>query len=441
MTESYFYTLTDDCMKKLHKDEILLWSISGEESDFIRFNKSKIRQPGSILQCIASLHLIINQKHTKEYFPLTGNREEDLSRITGTLEGMRKVVPLVPDDPYLLYSTTIVSGSTIGENKLPTREEIVSAILHAGTFGELIGIYAGGRMFRGFANSLGQKNWYENYSFNFNWSYYHTKDKAVKSQYAGFDWDDDVFIRNAELAGEQVAALSTPAHTIKPGKYRVYFAPAAIEEFISLACWGGFGLKSRETKQTPFLKMIEGNETLSPLLTIQENTKEGVAPNFQEDGYIKPPTVSLIAQGKLQDFLISPRSAKEYAMETNGANNSESPESVDMAGGSLKEAEILSRIDNGIYINNVWYLNYSDRQAARITGMTRFATFWVENGKIKAPLNVMRFDETLLRMFGENLIDLTRQRSHIIDPSTYEERSTSSMRLPGALVKDFNFTL
>jgi predicted Zn-dependent protease len=79
--------------------------------------------------------------------------------------------------------------------------------------------------------------------------------------------------------------------------------------------------------------------------------------------------------------------------------------------------------------------------ACRITGMTRFATFWVENGAIQAPLNVMRFDETLYRMLGENLVALTAERELLLDSSTYGARSTASSRMPGAVVKDFTFTL
>jgi predicted Zn-dependent protease len=92
-------------------------------------------------------------------------------------------------------------------------------------------------------------------------------------------------------------------------------------------------------------------------------------------------------------------------------------------------------------VNNLWYLNYSDRPACRITGMTRFATLWVENGKIVAPVNVMRFDESLYRMFGNHLAGLTTERDLILDSDTYERRSTRSGRLPGALVEEFTFTL
>ena len=85
--------------------------------------------------------------------------------------------------------------------------------------------------------------------------------------------------------------------------------------------------------------------------------------------------------------------------------------------------------------------NYSDRAAGRMTGMTRFATFWVSKGKIAAPLNVMRFDESIYRIFGENLIGLTAESELLLDPETYFSRSTASVRTPGALIEDFTFTL
>ena len=92
-------------------------------------------------------------------------------------------------------------------------------------------------------------------------------------------------------------------------------------------------------------------------------------------------------------------------------------------------------------MGNLWYLNFSDRANARVTGMTRFATFWVEGGKIVAPLNVMRFDDSLYRMLGENLIDLTRERDWMLSTSTYEQRSVETSRLPGALLGGLTFTL
>jgi hypothetical protein len=53
----------------------------------------------------------------------------------------------------------------------------------------------------------------------------------------------------------------------------------------------------------------------------------------------------------------------------------------------------------------------------------------------------MRFDDSAYRLLGDNLLGLTAERDWILDSASYEERSTGSSRLPGALVKDFALTL
>ena len=87
------------------------------------------------------------------------------------------------------------------------------------------------------------------------------------------------------------------------------------------------------------------------------------------------------------------------------------------------------------------YLNFSDRNNGRITGLTRFGCFEVKNGEFTGPINTMMFDETLHNIFGEKLVGLTNNQQLIIDTSTYEERSSHSSKIPGAVVNDFSLTL
>ena len=115
--------------------------------------------------------------------------------------------------------------------------------------------------------------------------------------------------------------------------------------------------------------------------------------------------------------------------------------SLEMSGGDLPVAEALRALGTGLAIGNLWYLNYSDRPAARMTGMTRFATFWVERGAVVGPANVLRFDDTLYRMLGDNLEALTAERELLLSSSTYGARMLTSATLPGALVSELNFTL
>ena len=74
---------------------------------------------------------------------------------------------------------------------------------------------------------MGQRNWHSSASFNFDWSIYLETDKAVKSNYAGFDWEADALAAKMENIEQQLEVMAREARTIEPGRYRAYLAPAA----------------------------------------------------------------------------------------------------------------------------------------------------------------------------------------------------------------------
>jgi predicted Zn-dependent protease len=439
--QDYFAKITAVLDRSIQKSEVYTANFSGEDSDFVRFNQSQVRQAGHVTQRYLSIDLIEGRRHVGGTITLSGEFESDQARVQALVRELREKRAFLPEDPYLLYSTEPNTTETNEKNRLPDGASAVAAIQDAGRGRDLVGIYAAGGIYSGFANSLGQRNWYSNYSYNFDWSFYHRADKAVKNAYAGFEWSPTEFDRKVQWAAEQLDVLSHPAKTINPGRYRVYLAPAALYDLVGTLNWGGFGLKAHKTKTTPLIKMIEGDERLDRRVTLVENVRGGVSPNFQEAGFIKPDAVTMISQGSYRECLVSPRSAKEYGVPTNGASSWEQANSLDMSAGGLALDRVLRDLDTGVFVNNLWYLNYSDRSACRTTGMTRFATFWVEHGRIVAPLNVMRFDETLYRVLGRNLVDLTSEREMMLDSGSYGRRSTESALLPGALINDFTFTL
>jgi predicted Zn-dependent protease len=149
--------------------------------------------------------------------------------------------------------------------------------------------------------------------------------------------------------------------------------------------------------------------------------------------------VTLIDRGRYGDCLVDARSGKEYGASVNAA--SEYPESLAMDPGDIPLSAIHERLGTGLYIGNLWYLNYADRNDCRITGMTRFATYWVEDGLPVGPVEVMRFDDSLYHWLGDGLEGLTRERELLISPETYEGRSAASALLPGILVKGIRFAL
>lgn len=437
----YVERLNDEIAGLVKGREVFLANVAGERSDFIRFNRSALRQQGTVAELGVAIDLIEGRRQATGRAVLTGRIGEDRARLRRLIADLRAGLGAAPEDPHLLYNEQVRATDRIARGRLPRPKDVIAALDAAGWARDMVGIYAGGTIWRGFANSLGQRNWDESESFNLDWSFYVGGDKAVKAAYAGTDWDGEALDHHVAAAAARLEALARPPRTVPPGDYRVFLAPAAVEELLGLLAWGGFGLAAHKTRATPLLRLVEGTERLSPLVTLRENTAEGVAPGFQREGFIKPPCVDLIVAGVCRDTLVSPRTAVEYGAPTNGAGAREAPASIDMAPGDLAEADILRRLGSGLYVSNLWYLNFSDRSAGRMTGMTRFASFWVEDGEIVAPLSVMRFDDTVYRLFGENLEALTAERETRLDPSTYDGRSTDSARVPGALLSAMRFTL
>ena len=434
-----FNELVGKLEKALAGGETLLCNLSAERSDFVRFNKALVRQAGTVEQSYLTLRLARERRQTQATVALAGNGEdEDLAK--ATVARLRVSLEGLAEDP--LYFINETPACTVNERRgrLASAEAVVEEAIAAAKGHDMVGFYASGTLYRGFASSLGQRNWHEVDTFNFDWSLYREADQAVKTSYAGFDWNGAAFREKMAQAGEQVQLLAKPRRTLEPGEYRAYLTPAAMVEVMTMLSWGGFSARARQTRQSPLLLMQEGR-TLSPLVTLTEHVAGGIAPAFQGQGFIKPPRIELVTGGKLGEPLVSPRSAKEYGLRTNGAGAGEGAESLEMAPGGLDEREALQALDTGLHVSNLWYLNYSDRSAGRITGMTRFATFWVEGGRIVGPVTPMRFDDSIYRMLGSELVDLTRKAEMLPDPSTYGERSSASARLPGALLKQMRFTL
>ena len=56
--QDYFHALTDTITAHLQSQEIYTCTFRGEDSDFVRFNRSAVRQAGTVRQRALSLDLI-----------------------------------------------------------------------------------------------------------------------------------------------------------------------------------------------------------------------------------------------------------------------------------------------------------------------------------------------------------------------------------------------
>ncbi len=437
--QNFFNQLADSVFQNIQGDEWCELYLSSEDTDFVRINNSKIRQPGNVKQHYLTVRLGKESKKLSTTMTISKSLQDDQKRIVQQISGLRAELPQIPDDPYMVQIKSSERSQNENNSNLPSSKEVLDAFLTRAKNVDLVGLYTSGTLSRGFASSFGQRNWFSSSSFQLDWSLFREQDNALKSSLMGKTWDAGAFERKWQDNMNQFEMLMQPRQTLDPGKYRVYLSPTAMNEIIGLLSWGGFGIRNMKNKVSPLIKLAANEEHFHPSVQLSENVGLGIAPTFNSAGDAKPGRTNLIVDGKYATSLVSSRSSKEFQMQSNGAEESESPTSIEIASGKLKNETILSQLHTGLYINNLWYMNYSDRKSCRTTGMTRFATFWVENGKIQRPVKVIRFDENLFKALGSNLEGLTQEQELILSSDTYGERKASCTLLPGALINDFNF--
>ena len=434
-----FDTLCDDILGQLRADEDATLNLRAEASDFVRFNRGRVRQPGHVRHGMVSLRLLRGQRHAAVTFNVSGDR--DLETARAALDHLRGLLEVVPEDPHLLWEQDGESTSNVQAGTPATGAEIVETIVDAARDLDLVGILASGEMATGFASSRGQRNWDQKHGWLFDWCLYAGGDKAVKSTLGGSEFHPEKLRSRIASDSEQLEILTRPARRLEPGDYRVYLTPSAMGELLDLVSSDGFSLRAHRSHSSSLERMAHEGARLSPRVHLSEDVRGGLAPGFSEHGFSRPGHIPLVSEGALVGALVSPRSAREYGQPTNGTSTWEAPDSLAMSGGDLPEQDAMKALGTGLYISNLWYLNYSDHTQGRITGMTRFATLWVEDGVPVAPTEVMRFDDTLFHLLGEGLEDLTREVSMLPSTQTYGMRSASSQRVPGALIRDMTFTL
>ena len=439
--KSYFKKVSEYLFNSLESNEILILNFDAEQTDFVRFNHAKIRQAGNVDQATLTLSLVYKRKSLNSVIRLSLDYQKDSVLLLRTLYYLRREIPELPQDPYLMYERNLNSFDIETKNKSLDSFNITDSILQGCHSLDMVGILSTGAIMKGFSNSLGQFNWHESQSFNFDWSMYTDTGKAIKQNYSDQVWDQNIFSSLLEESKQKLQVIDNREQTIQPGKYRVYLSPSALNEIVDMLSWGGFSYKANKIGSSPLHLMMKGEKKLNKIVSFTEDLSNGISPKFHSDGFIKPDTTELIINGEYKSSLISPRSALEYSVNHNAAEYYESPVSINLKEGAINNDNILTTLKDGIYISNLWYLNFSDLNNGRITGLTRFGCFKVSNGEYQGPINTMRFDETVYNIFGDKLIGLTNNKQLIIDSSTYEERSTHSSTIPGAIVEDFKMTL
>ena len=444
MMKNYIKSLSVNLFSELKTNEELSLGLHSEESEFIRFNQSKVRQNTTVNQHELTLQFQADNRSYKATTMLSLNLEADTSITRSIISQLRKEFEFIDENPKFTKMQNHGMSDVYKKSQRPSTHDIIKKINTQFIDSDLAGLYCAGPVRQASVNSTGQFHYFENDQFFFDYSIYDGP-RAAKGFYSEDKWSDTNFAIQANHLKNTLSLLKKEQVKIKPGSYRTYLAPMAVAEIIQIFNWRAVSRSAYEQGFAPLKKLYTKECLFSAKFSLIENNELGLNSHFNSQGEISPKNLPIIENGELKNFLINTATAKEYKLVSNNADvgqwNNEAMRSIEVSVGTLNENEILAKLGTGLYLTNLHYINWSDAQAARITGMTRFACFWVENGEIVGPIQDLRFDDTLYNLFGSELIDLTMNQSTFVNTSTYQKRALGGIKVPGILLQKMNFTL
>ncbi len=438
--KNYIKKFSADLFATLKPQEQLGLFLHSEDSTFLRFSQSKVRQNTSVHQHELTLQFNKEQRTLKMRFNLTLDEAHDLQTARHLLDDAR--VQLMQMDPHPQFIALKNNGTseTFKKVERPADSEIPGLIYDTYKDTDLAGFWCSGPLRQASINSEGQFHFFETDYFFLDYSLYNGP-KAAKGYYSAEKFSQTDFEAQAQATKNKLNLLNRPTQTIPRGLHNVYLEPMAMAEILGTLSYGSLSQGAFNKGYAPLKKLKDKEVKLSSQFSMLENFDLGLSPLFNSMGELSPNKIDLITNGELTNLLTSTSTAKEYKIETNFADTSEAPRSLEVRAGTLENNDILHKLGQGLYLSNLHYINYSDVQTARMTGMTRFACFYVDKGEIVGPIQDLRFDESVFNIFGDNLIELTKESSVYVSTMTYLKRDLGAFKTPGALIKNFNFTL
>jgi predicted Zn-dependent protease len=439
--EAAFNQLVDALLPQVQEGEQVKLTLTAEDSQFTRFNRAKARQTGTVQSGSLVLTLMENGRTASHSLPFTADKNTDWPALIAALVELRQELPQLPEDPYLVLPAGDATSRDVFPGQLLPPEAVVPALLPGLEGLDAAGLYAGGTSIRAYADSAGQRHWFETETFTLDYSLFTPEGQAVKGTYAGRQWDAVAYGDRVATSKRLLTQLEHPRKALERGQYRTYFAPAAVADLVAMLSWGGISEASIRRGGSALGPLRRGERSLSQRMHLTEDFTQGQTPRFNQYGELAPRTLPLIQAGQLVNTLVSARTAKEYGIDSTSAEAGEYLRSPLLAPGQIPPDQVLTALDQGLYVSNLHYLNWSDRPNGRITGMTRYACFWVEQGRIVAPIENLRFDESLYNFWGSHLVDFTQDTAIIPEVGSYGFRDLGGKAVPGMLVEKFAYTL
>lgn len=229
------------------------------------------------------------------------------------------------------------------------------------------------------------------------------------------------------------ALQSRNAKAIEPGKYTVILEANAAADLVGLM----LNMNARQADEgRSFLSKKGGGTKLGEKIVdervnIYTDPWNLEVPAANQGGGLPRKKMDLIKNGTVANL-----SYDRYWASQKGVEPTPFPGNRIMEGGSASLQDMIKDTKKGVLVTRFWYIRAVDPQTLLFTGLTRDATFYIENGKIKHPIKNFRFNESPIIMLN-NLETLGKQERVGGGGGGF---GGGSMLIPAMKIRDFTFS-
>jgi PmbA protein len=247
----------------------------------------------------------------------------------------------------------------------------------------------------------------------------------------------------------ETASRTSGAGELAPRVYRAVLEPYALADLLQYFAWdsfGGLGLLEERSYLTGRL----GERVFDEKVTLWDDALDphGLPKAFDFEGSPKE-RVTLVENGIARGVVWDRRSAKRAAGDVRGTGHAPPvalqtygplPAALSLAHGEAASVEdLVTAVDDGIYVTRVHYLGIVDPRRGVLTGMTRDGTFRVRGGKIAEPLVNLRFTVAMPDVLAD-VPALSREVRLVNQSDFYGERYPVGALVPAIATGHFNIT-
>lgn len=222
-------------------------------------------------------------------------------------------------------------------------------------------------------------------------------------------WAGQSSVRAAEIdaaalarrAADKALAWTDPGE-LPPGRYTAILEPAAVAPLLAYLI-GALDRRSADEGRSAFSKAGGatriGETMFAPSLSLAADPGDKRIPGspFAEDGLAARKLVA-IDGGRLAALRVSRHWAKEKKLAPTAESGNWSLESDSPVEGL---DALIASTERGILVTRLWYVRMLAPQTLTVTGLTRDATFLVENGKISRALKNFRVNQSVLDLLRD----------------------------------------